>query len=225
MLANGRFDVSLFRSPGLGDEVFRRAAADGRVAALLRGLELELRCPRRKNLATDHIPSWVFDWIMSGGAVDTPYSRAGVNAGGLSSLHLSSYDGDPTYTESSGEVYTSHNGHPGIVGSSGKRFVDDDVEAIRLLVWEDAHENRFEVFPRESILFRSRWLYLPSQGISNDVRSIQYNYAHNSDSTGSSYRGNFGRIRLRNERGEKVIINKTADHVLFVELELELVTV
>ena len=225
MIANGRFQVDLLRAGGLRDADFWRAGEAGRLPELLASLDAELRCPKRKNLATDHIPQYLFWAIMSGASTETPYTRNGVGSGGLAHLNLSSYDGDPTYTETSGEYYTNPNGMPGTVGSSGKRFINDHIETQRLLVWEDAHENRFEVFAKESLMFRERWLYLPSQGISNNIRSMQYNYASDADQTGSAYRGNFGRIRLRNERGEKVIINKTEDHVLFVELEFELVTV
>lgn len=227
MLANGRFEVSLLRAGGRGDEFFRRALAAGRLDEVLGSLERELHCPRRKNLAMDHFPEWWFSWIFSGGNVGNPYQRNGVGSAGLASILLQTTDSDPTYTESTGEIYTNHHNVQNTANGStgGKRFISDDIEAERIVVWADAHENRFEVFDRESILFRSRWLYLPSQGISNNVRSLGYHFSDIVTSTSSRYRGNLGRIRLRDERGRKVIINKTADHVLFVELELELVTV
>ena len=225
MISNGKFEVRLYRAPQTArDDEYRRAIAAGRLGRLLRAHTLEVHCPLRNNLASDNLPSWFFDKIMSGGVVQYPYRRGVFGTDGLATIHLSNYDHVPTYTEYQGEIYTGINTYPGVVGSSAKRFVEDDVVDQRIVTWADAAENLGVGVPRESLLFRATFLYLPSQGVSNEIRSIQYNYAVDADYTGTTQRGNFGRILLRNAKGEAIVISKTANHVLLVEVEFEIVT-
>jgi hypothetical protein len=196
--------------------------------AALRKMPREVFCPRHKNQVHDAVTAWLLRHTMSGGAIRWPMSDNGVNGGGLSNIQLSYLTTDPVYyTDIGGSYWTIHEGTGSInTGSAGKRFIEDHTEDHRLVIYGDAPEHNLD--PKESVIFRDRFLYLPSQGITTDpnlIASITYYYSDNADNTGDNDRCHMGRVRLRDEQGRPIRISKSTEHVLLVEVELELTTV
>jgi hypothetical protein len=154
-----------------------------------------------------------------------PESTA-VNSSGaeLANILLTTEDKTPAYnyrrhyhdTYSYENPYTSWPG--GIVSGTGKRFEEDQIEAWE--IWQDAGG-------RESIHFRNKWLYLPSQGSSSTIRGIVIIGREDADSTGSSYyhwRVESGYVRFRDANGNKVTLTKNTNEVLLVEYTFTMVS-
>lgn len=230
----GRFEVALHRVGRMTDREVLAAIKREGLDEVLRRAPREVHCPKQHNLAYNWIPAWIFNHTMGGAGVGYPYDNYGVNAGGLSSHILLTLDTDPYYDERIQGYWA-----PGVSsyqcnsdGTSGKRFIDDDIEDHRIVTFADAFENPPSDL-KESLLFRSRWLFLPSEATTfgsvgtpqGAIASIAYYYSDDANSGGSDDRGVFGRVRLRDELGKPTRISKSPEHVLLVEIELEFVTI
>ena len=210
----GFFDVQVKNAPGLTDDLFRKLGKE-ELRHLLLKLPTVQHAPWHKNLVNDHLPSWIFQHIMGGAGVGYPYDNNGVNSGGLANITLLNLDSEPTYSEDVSAYWTINNPAYNVGGTCGKRFIEDDVEPELISLTAG----------KEELYFRSRFLFTPSEAVSNDIRSVAYYYADNADTTGSSDRGHFGRVRLKDSGGTPIILNKTAAQVLLIQLILKLVTV
>ena len=211
----GHFDVTLLDSGGYSDEQFKRAIEEKRIDQLLAVLKVEQKLSRR-NLIMDNVAGMVFQYSFSGPAIVADYGSYGDNW--LNNISLLTKDEDPTYTEDNQWYGGAENGGDNI-GASGstKRFVVDTVDPHQLAVLSGG---------REGIYFRSRWLFLPAQGVSNNIRSIGICWCrYASNLTTSIDRGRIGRVRLKDDQGRNVILNKTSRQVLLVEYELTLFTI
>lgn len=211
----GHFDVTLLDSGGYSDGQFERAIAEKRVDQLLSVLKVERKLSRR-NLIMDNVAGMILDHTFSGPQMAGDYGSYGDNW--LNNISLLTKDEDPTYTEDNQWYSNAYNGGNNIGASgSAKRFVADTIDQHQLAVLSGG---------REGIFFRSRWLFLPAQGVSNNIRSIGIcwsRYGSNLDS--SINRGRIGRVRLKDDQGRNVILNKTSRQVLLVEYELTLFTI
>lgn len=223
----GFFQVSRHRSGPMTDQEVLLAIQREGLDAVLRKMEREVFCPRQHNQVYDAIPGWLFRHTMSGGGIRWPMNDDGVGNGGLANVQLSYLTDEPVFYTSIGGSYWNINEGSGSIGNgSGKRFYNDSVEAERIVIFGDAHEHTLD--PKESLLFRDRWLYLPSEGITTDpnlIASITYYYSDNADNTGDNDRCHMGRVRLRDDQGRPIRISKSNEHVLLVEVELEFTTV
>jgi len=218
----GHFDLTLLDAGGYTDADFKRAQENGTILKMLDSLDIEQKCSG-SNQVFDHFAETMFIHLMSGPGVSFPYGNGGTGSAYLGSLVLSTYDTEPTYTET--ETYgffgrTVHSvGSSANTSSAGKRFIEDDIIDPDIIVDPDG---------RESIIVRSKFLYLTTEGTSNNIRSLAIWYDTDADlDPGSSGRewGIGARIRLKDSGGNPTIINKTSSQVLLVEYTFTLVSI
>lgn len=218
----GHFDLTLMDAGGFKDEDFLRAQKDGTIGQMLDSLKVEQKCVG-KNQVFDHFAETMFIHLMSGPAVSFPFGNGGTNAAYLGSLVLSTYDSDPTYTET--ETYgiftrTVHNVGSSANGSTaGKRFIEDDIIDPDIIT---------DTGGRESIIIRSKFLYLTTEGNSNNIRSLAIWYDTDADLSPTDSSREWGiaaRIRLKDAGDNPTIINKTSSQVLLVEYTFTLTSI
>jgi hypothetical protein len=212
----GYFDVKTLGARGLKDEDFERAIKEGAIHSLLADLKLHQHA-RGRNMINDNFAGHVLQRLFQTGPCASYYNEEneGAPSASLAFIALETTDSDPTYTESWGYVGGSmsiYNVQDGAAESSygSKRFEQDEIDPYELWVHTDG---------REAISFRNRVLWLPTQGVSNNIRSIGIYFNENGDSTGSYYAAiaKTGRIRLKDTNGKKVILTKNDREVLIVE--------
>lgn len=214
----GYFDVQTKDLGGLRNEdLLAMLTPEGKFTPELRKLLDDLPTAQHafgKNLVSDNFASSTFKYCFSGPDISNPYNQGN---GILATILIMNTDSEPGYTDATNE-YTTYNGLSGGQGSNpGKRFIADDVEA-HLIVTDSGG--------RESILFRSRWMYLAAEAVSNDIRSLGvYHCRYGGDSGSSIERGRIARIRLKDSGGSPIIINKTASQVLLIEYRFTLVSI
>jgi hypothetical protein len=214
----GLFDVKLKPAEGLDDAAFLEAMRRGDIGKVLAGLPTEVHA-KAKNQIFDNFAGYTLDHAFSGPQTAYPYYFDSGNAA-LAHICLTNLDGETdTYTED-WSAYTNLHNMSGSVngGNAGKRFVEDGIT-------DHEQDSDPDNAGRQSIRYRERWLYLPSQVISNVIRSISIGFHTNADSQGNQETGMIGRVRLKDSQGRKVDISKTSKHVLLVQYEFTLVTV
>lgn len=214
----GHFDVQLKHAGGLDDAAILAAIRRGEIGKVLADMPTEQHA-RARNLVFDNFAGYTFFHVFFGPTCANPFN---VNPGGnavLGSVCVTNKDDDPSYTES-WNAYTGIHNITGSVNTSnaGKRFVEDGINDHQQTADPDNTG-------RESILYREQWLYLPSQVISNVIKSITIGFSDNGDTTGSEDRALTARVRLKDSKGRKVAISKTAKHVLLVQYDFTLVTI
>jgi hypothetical protein len=98
-------------------------------------------------------------------------------------------------------------------GNAGKRFVAHDMEVL-----VDVEPNG-----REGIFMRERWLYLPSQVVSNEIRCVGVFWCENI-TDGNDERGRIGRVRMKDAGGNPVTLNKSSSQTLLIQYTFTLVS-
>jgi hypothetical protein len=219
----GYFDVQVKDlPPGIDDAVLRGLLTPGgkstpELDRLLARMPTSQRA-RGRNLVSDNFAAFIFRFAFSGGDITDPYDFDSGNAI-LATILLMTTDSEPTYTDSTNQYTNLHNiSGSANTGSAGKRFIEDDIDPH--LQDADPDGNG-----RESILFRSRFLYLAAQGNSNDIRSLGIYFMRDADSTGNFERARTARIRLKDSGGNPIILNKTSSQVLLIEYRFTLVNI
>jgi hypothetical protein len=211
----GFFDAQVKDAQGLPDALFKRLKGK-ELDRLLAMLPTVQHAPETKNLITDNLPAWIFRHTMSGGAVSWPYTDGGVGGGGLCKILLASTDSEPTYQDAWASGYQNINEGENSVGSgAGKRFIEDHTESELITITP----------AKEELYIRERFLFTPSQAVSNNIRTISYWYGDNADATGDQDIGIFGSVRLKDSGGSPIVLNKTAAQVLLVQVIYKLVTI
>lgn len=216
----GYFDVQVKDLCGLQDrDLLRLMTPQGKATPELSRL-LD-RLPTRqhvfgKNLVNDNFAGFTHSRVLSGGDIADPYDFDGGSAA-LGTICLTTNDAEPTYTEASYTGYVTPSNVPNSVNTSnaGKRFIEDQIET---------HLIQVDSGGRESILFRSRWMYLAAEAVSSNIRSLDVLFAETGSSMGIR-RGIIARIRFKNSGGSPIIITKSSSQVLLIEYQFTLVTV
>ncbi len=210
---NGHFKISLLNSKGLKDEDFIIAKKNNKIFDLINSLESKKNIAHG-NMITQILPAWVFYAAMGGLRPPTPYFYEATTAAGLSFICLLSTDSEPSYDVTFSTNYSNlHNVTDSVDTTYGaKRFIEDDISD------SDCDLNS----TRESLFFRSSFLYLPNEAISSNIKSIGVFWARDADCLPYNYTnwGPFARIRLKDSDGNNTTIVKTADEVLLVEYTL-----
>lgn len=218
----GYFDVQVKDLCGLHDEdLLRLMTPQGKATPELSRL-LD-RLPTRqhafgKNLVNDNFAGYSF-LGFGGGDIADPYDFGGLNvAAALATICLTTNDAEPTYQESSYTSYVTMHNVPNSVntGNAGKRFIEDQIET---------HLIQVDSGGRESILFRSRWMYLAAEAASSNIRSLDVLFSEDADTTSTARRGIIARIRFKNSGGSPIVITKSTAQVLLIEYRFTLVTV
>lgn len=225
-MIHGHFDVRTFDTPDLTparlDELIgpRSERRPGSIDKLLEQWK-PVQKAVGKNLIFDRTMAYFLYWVFQEGLTKIDLPDPWDFSGGsgwcpFSSITWETTDTEPTYTEAV-SIYTDIQNTTGRVASGcAKRFIDDDVENHYIYSDPDG---------REAITFRSRWLWLPGDFSSNNIRSIAAWWCENGNYTGTDYRNRSSRIRLKDSGGSPIIINKTANQSLFAEYKVTLVTV
>jgi hypothetical protein len=213
----GRFDVHLKPARGLRDGDFLEAIRRGKIGRLLAELPTEQRAQAR-NQIFDNMAGYHLDHSFSGPQTAYPYYFDSGNAA-LAHICMTNLDADPGYTDDWSAYTNLHNMTGSVNGSNaGKRFVEDGIT-------DHVQESDPDGNGRESLRYTERWLYLPTQIISNQIKSISIGFHTNADSAGNQETGMIGRVRLKDSKGRNVAISKTSKHVLLVQYEFTLVTI
>lgn len=227
MIAKGRFDVSIFKPSKHRDEDFEAAIKRGELDHLLLDLEVEQRARSNNMLFDNLMPSLFYRAGWNGcPAAPDPYDDWSGSGSGIWCVYLATTDDDPTYQESWDLNYWAYGynmpncANCGSSTHGARRFYNDQAAPYEVWVAADG---------RQQIFFRNRWFFLPTQGYSDNIRSIVlawYREASRSltDQNAVNKRS-IGRVRLRDQDGEKVRLNKTAYQAMLLEYTFSFVSV
>lgn len=219
----GHFDVNKFSARGLKDEAFQRAIDGGYWRELLADL------PHKQKISTDNMiydrlcPYLIDALFPDAGGLSPENSAVNSSNAMLAYLHLTTEDkvADYSYRRHWNDTYSYDNPYtswPSVVSGTGKRFEEDQIEDWT--IWQSADG-------RESIHFRNKWLYLPTQGSSSNINGIVLIGREDGDTTGASYyhwRVESGYVRFKDVNGNKVTLTKNTNEVLLVEYTFTMVS-
>ncbi len=211
----GHFEVELKDSGALRDEDFL-SIPRRELNSLLDSLRI-VKHVEGWNKCNDMLPASIFRGVMSGADIDYPFNNFITGYSAIGNINVEYRDPEITYTE---WIYANadiHNiGYPVGTGNSGKRFIEDEITNHAI----EAYQNS-----REEVWFRSRWLYLPSQIVCGNIRSIGYFFGYDGDADYTTSRGTYGRFRLKDSNGNPITISKSSSQVLLVQMKLVFVSV
>jgi len=212
----GHFKISLLNSKGLNDNDFIVAKKNNKVLDLINSLELKENIIH-SNLVLQTLPHWFFHSAMGGPRLPSGFEYSVYTTSGLGSICLLSTDTEPDYDIPYTYIYADVHSVSDSVDTShgGKLFIEDNI----------ANSETNLIFTRESIFLRNKFLYLPNEAISSNIKSIGVYWCSIVDSSTSHNRGLFARIRLKDSDGNNTTIVKTADEVLLVEYTLTFTSV
>lgn len=218
-MITGHFDLALKNSGTLSDADFENAMTHGCLQGLLDGLDTQLEC-HTDNLIMDLIVPYTAYFLFGAPTVGDLWRNLGAAVFG--GICLLTTDSEPDYQNewyrNGGYNYTSYSNMPesANTSSAGKRFVEDASEAAQKLS---------DPGGREAVWYRERWLYLPSQGISSNIRSIAVLWSADADHTGDVHKQRSARVRLKDAGNNPIIINKDANQVLLIEYKVTFVSI
>jgi hypothetical protein len=152
-------------------------------------------------------------------STDGDWANGSPTTWGFSGLYLTSTSSEPSYDEYTGAVRTYVSSLTAFSVSytiAWKRFVEDAVEPYKL--WTDANG------VREGLYYRDRFLWLPSQGVINNIRGVRCILRENADGSTGEYLSHSyaARVRFKDSGGSPVTLAKTGDQAFLVEYLLKL---
>jgi hypothetical protein len=228
---NGMFDLTLINNRGKDDQYFQDAIDGKYIMDALNDLPTVRHLPgkRNQNRIFDNMAGMYLESSLQGpnqSDAQWRYIAEGANSSFLHWLTLSNLSSaTSSYTEDSNKqtsFSTYSISHTNVVANSvntssaSKRFIEDDITDPT--IWSDT--------AREAIHFRNRFLWLPSQGNSNAIKSIEI-WASEVGTQNTVYGndiGRVGRVRLRDSAGVYTTLNKTSSNSLLVEYTYTLVS-
>lgn len=222
---NGMFDIKLINNREKGDQYFQDAIDGGYIMDALDDLPMKQHLPAQQNRVFDNYAGCSMRLCLSGPAhAHTTWDRICTEAT-TALLWFVNLSTNSSTTSSYTEDYSSYFGNNNTISavsgtanssSGSKRFIEDDITAPT--IWSDT--------ARETIYFRNRFLWLPSQGNSNSIKSIAIYAGEDGDSTTLYYdaTGRVARVRLRDADGVLTTLNKTSSNSLLVEYTFSLVS-
>lgn len=218
---NGQFNVTLFDAGSYKDQDFVDAVREKSISKLLSELKVDLRL-ETQNTILHYVVPHIFQHLMSGPGAPSPFDNA--TYGNFICMCFMSKPEEPAFTES----YTVYMGnytqyvyytsecinYPG----AAKLLINDSCETYYLA--KDSQG-------REAVIFRDRWLFLPSEVISSSIRSIGI-YGNNfANATAINYAiwGRSARVRFKDPGGNPVTINKLGTQAMVVDYTFTLVSI
>lgn len=206
----GQFDLTLFNAGRHKDADFERAIAAGKLDHLLLDCQVAQRAVGR-NMLFDNLVGYLFYRLFSGAPTPQDPFQNWVSTGpAIAVIHLNTRSDEPTYTELNTSDYyaTYHNlAYAANTGSGSKRLIAD---SVGWSIWSDPN--------KEQIFFRTRVLYLPSQGVSNSIYSIGACWISRIENDGTyGHKGSIARIKLHDTDGEPIRMKKSQYQALLVE--------
>lgn len=226
----GAFDIQLKDAKGLTDADFLALKAESpeQYRKLLADLPV-LGEYQAQNQVFDNVVAYLFQhsFLTSPGAA-LPYSRTFFESA-LARIQLMSTSSTPTYTEFDNDQFIEPRFQAGSTPASdisnSKRFLIDDVEDE--LVYKKADLAIFNGDLQEALYFRSRFVWLPSEGVASDIRSIGIFFSDNHGAAGNvgQWYGRTARTRITDSGGNPQTINKTVNQVLQIQYTFGLVSI
>jgi len=213
----GHFDVSVRNAGGLKDEDFVAAKEEGRLFELLEQLEVAQRA-KCDNILMHWIPPTFYHNVFQHGFADGPWPTYDACVP-MNNIGLMVTDSEPVYNYAYGWYGGYHAFADNIGDSTGaKGFTAHDADGN--LVDKDADG-------REEVFVRTRFLFLPSQGNSNNIRSVGiFGSQYTNQGTGSEDRYMSGRVRLKDPTtGLPTILLKNFNQVMVIEYTYAFVAV
>jgi hypothetical protein len=215
----GQFELTVLDAEGYCDEDFKTLQSKGKVMDLVQRLPVAQQV-KTKNRVFDNMAAYLLDKLFSCPNSPEPYYRDAGKAALAFIAPLTTDGATSDYEEHVPHTYTYARNAVDIVvvaDATVKRFVEDQITGF--VVWTDA--------TREAVHFRNRWLYLPTEAVSSNIRSIGIFFSDNGDNKTSNYRyhSRLGRVRLTNSGGVPIVLNKSASQVLLIEYTFSLVSV
>jgi hypothetical protein len=209
-------------TPKAMDAPFLAAIKEGRIMDFLDGLP-KVAEAETGNLTIQLFPAWLMYLVFNAPVTNTDMTSAGTDVG-LRGVGLSSQSSEPTYTES-----TNVSGYQGnstwcsnndVIGgyTKQKQLLLDNIEPHR--VWSDEGG-------REGIYLRTRFLWLPSDGLMSDIRGAISQFGNDPDHSNNNFTARFGRVgrtRFKDSGGNPVTLAKTANQSFFLEHLVKLFT-
>lgn len=208
----GHFDLYLLNSGRLTDEDFAQARREGHLNSLLEGLPIdeEVHC---SNQVTHMFTIALFRKAFGHGFPDGAYPMERGVGVVLHNITLAYDATQPAYTDWWGGYNTIHNTPYSVnTGNAGKRFIGYDIERH-----QDVDPNG-----REGVFTWHRWLYSPSQVVSNQIRTVNVFWCE-TVRDGIEEKGYVARVRLKDAGGNPVTLNKSASQTLLIQYTFTLV--
>lgn len=218
----GRFDVTLLDAAGKDDAFFQEAIRAQKINSVLKGLEPRVKCHGVQNRIFDNMAGYVLNKLFSLGNCAYPYydTSNGPQAA-LAFICLMSTDSDTSsYTEdwTHGDI-AAYAVTDSVGNTAAKRFEEDQIAPWEIWSGLDG---------RDSVHFRNRWLYTPGQATSSTIKSVGIFFRSDADDLSNYYRrrtGRLGRVRLKDDAGYPITLNKTAEQVLLIEYTFVLASI
>lgn len=215
----GHFDLTLKSAVGLDDTVFIEAQKNGSLQQLLDGLHTDAEY-HTDNLVTDAIVPYT-GFLLFGATGVGEIVNFNTSSAFFGSVCLLTTDSEPTYMDwdhvNNEFVSPSNVSGSANTSSGGKVFEEEASEAADI---------RSDPGGREAVWYRERWLYLPSQAASTNIRSIAVAAVRSATNTGSDYRINrMARVRIKDAGGNPIIVAKTTSQVLLLEYKAIFVSI
>jgi hypothetical protein len=224
-MISGHFELTLKNAEGLCDGDFGDARRQGKLQELLDGLRTDAEYGT-DNLLFDFMVPWFGYWLFGGTA---PNSWIAFGSSSTATMFygvcLLTLDSDPDYQNEwirsgSGGDFTAISNVASSADSvsGGKMFVQNASESADI---------RSDPNGREAVYYRERWLFLPLEAVSSNIRSIGV-YSGSSGTivgTNSDFHIRSGRVRIKDSGGNPVIISKANNQVLLVEYKASFVSI
>ena len=210
----GHFDAMVIDDLGMGDAPFLAAIDNQDIDGLL---------DRHPIAARASTPNQVFQPLVQQIlAVIFGMPAVGTNGNGAAAVALSQLSTEPAYTDHTSTVYTDYDWFSSAggddwshVASQFRRFWADRSEPT--LIWTDPN--------REGYYYRDRFLWLPSNGVFTNIRSI---VAYGSDNANNNNTANnyqywrMSRTRLKDSGGNPITLQKSGSQGFLVEYTIKL---
>lgn len=204
----GHFNVQLKDAGGLKDADFEAAIRAGTIDDILKELETKQRAAAW-NQIMHYVPAAYFHNVFAHGIGNSPWPSYDQNCW-ANNISLMVTDSEPVYNY--GYVwYGGFHAHFDNIGTStGSKGMGNGTIGRRNEKLDDG---------REGVFLMSRFLFLPSQGNSNNIRSLGlFGSQYSNQGTGNEDRYITARVRLKDpDTGLPVVIVKNLNQVLVIE--------
>lgn len=209
----GHFDVFVKEASSLRDEDFLLAAREGRLNELLDSLRTEQEA-HSDNQIFHGFPIALFRIAFAHGLPNGAYCMDRATGIPFYNIIVLSTASEPSYLEWTAWYGNLHSQSGSVdTSNAGKRFV---VHAMDTYV-------AVEPDGREGVFLRSRWLYVPSQIVSSEIRSIGAAWCeYVTDS--NDERQSMARVRLKDAGGNPITLSKASNQALLVQYTATLVS-
>lgn len=209
----GHFDILRKEARGLGDEHFLAAMQDGSIHKLIESLETSFEM-HQKNQVHDAFPTMMFRNVFGRfGNAWYPHDRYQIP---LFTMCLQYEASEPVFYYHWG-TYTDWDSTAWSIGDGigAAKIMDTGIDPV--YIFSEPNNDQ------EAIHAKFRFLWLPSEGNSNEIRSVGI-FSCENNTTGNDERGATARVRLKDAAGDPITLVKTPSQVLLIQYTFTLVS-